>query len=164
MERDLVAEAAADVLAHEAELVDADPQRRRHPDRPDTRHLVVAVDRPLAGAAVELDEAAGALERRRREAVEVQPLDPDDVVRLGQCRVEVAPVEHARPDRVGACVLVEYDVVLQRLLGVEDERQRLVVDLDELGRVARQFARPRDDGGDRVADVPHLAHRRARSP
>ena len=57
VQRDLVAEAAADVLGDEAQLVDADAQRGRHPDRADARHLVVAVDRPLPGAAVELDEA-----------------------------------------------------------------------------------------------------------
>src|SRR5207248_7278483 len=84
VERDLVAEAAADVLADEAELVQADAQRRSHPDRPDSRHLVVAVDRPLPGAAVVLDEAAGAFERGRREAVEMEPLDADDVIGLGQ--------------------------------------------------------------------------------
>src|SRR5207249_2376141 len=33
MEADLVAETAADVLRDEAELVEADPHRRRHPDR-----------------------------------------------------------------------------------------------------------------------------------
>ncbi len=55
MQRDLVSKAAADVLAHEPQLVDPDPQRGRHPDRADAGHLVVPVDRPLAGAAVELD-------------------------------------------------------------------------------------------------------------
>src|SRR5262249_58977769 len=73
---DLVAETAADVLADEAKLVDADAQGGRHPDRADAGHLVVAVDRPLAGAAVVLDEAARALERRRREAVEGEELEP----------------------------------------------------------------------------------------
>src|SRR5581483_12047497 len=68
--RDLVAEAAADVLGDEAELVERDAQRRPHPDRRDARHLVVAVERELAGAALVFDEGAAALERRRGEAVE----------------------------------------------------------------------------------------------
>src|SRR4029077_4952139 len=100
VERDLVAEAAADVLADEAQFVDADPQRGRHPDRPHSRHLVGPVDRPLPRAAVELDEASRALERSRREAVEVQPFDADDVVRIFESGVEVAPVEYTGPDRI----------------------------------------------------------------
>ena len=36
---------------------------------------------------------------------------------------------------------------------------RLVLDLDELGRVARELARLGDDGDDRLADVAHLADR-----
>jgi len=58
VERDLVAEAAADVLADEAQFVDPDAQRGRHPDRTHPGHLVIPVDRPLPGAAVELDDAA----------------------------------------------------------------------------------------------------------
>src|SRR5205814_7306302 len=112
MERDLVAEAPADVLADETELVDPDAQGGRHPDRTDARHLVIAVDRPLTGAAVVLDEASGALERRRREAVEMEALDPHHVIGLRECGVEVAPVEDPRPDRVRAGLLVEDDLVL----------------------------------------------------
>ena len=54
---------------------------------------------------------------------------------------------------------MEDHVVLQRLLPVEHERQRLVLDLDELGRVARELASPRSHRGDRIPDVPHLADR-----
>src|SRR2546430_3441948 len=57
--------------------------------------------------SVVLDEAARALERRRRETVEVEPLDLDDVVGLRPRRLEVAPVEQARPDDVRARLLVE---------------------------------------------------------
>ena len=63
----------------------------------------------------------------------MQPLDPDDVVGVRERGVEVAPVEDARPDDVRAGVLVQDDLVLQRLLAVEHVRQRLVLDLDELG-------------------------------
>ena len=157
MKRDLVAEAAADVLADEAQLVDADTQRRCHPDRADAGHLVVAVDRPLPRAAVELDEAAGALERCGRKAVEVQPLDAHDMVGVGERSVEVAPVEHSRPDGVRAGIFVEDDLVLQRLLAVEHVRHRVVVDLDQLGSVPRELAGPRDDRRDGVADVAHAA-------
>jgi hypothetical protein len=63
MEADLAAERAADVLRDEAQLVET----RRKPapsDRADPGHLVVAVHRPLAGAAVVLDERAAV---RRRD-------------------------------------------------------------------------------------------------
>jgi hypothetical protein len=157
VQRDLVAEATADVLADEAELVDPYTERRRHPDRPHAWHLVVAVDRPLPGAAVVLDKAARALERRRREAVEVQPLDADHVVGLVDRSVEVAPVEGPGPDRVRRRVLVQDHLVLGRFLAVEHDRQRVVLHLDELGGVAGEVACSRHDRCDRVADVAHLA-------
>src|SRR5436309_11128322 len=102
METDLVAEATADVLRDEAELVDPDPHRRGHPDRADPGHLVIAVHRPLPGTAVVLDEAAGTLERRRREAVEVQLLDLHDVIGFRDRSLEVAPVDRSLPDDVRA--------------------------------------------------------------
>ena len=113
---------------------------------PDAGHLVVAVERPLARALVVLDERAGALERRRGEAVEVEPLDLHDVVGLGERRVDVAPVEDARPDDVRARVVVEDRLVLQRLLRVDEHGQRVVLDLDSSAasrassRVAAQTA------------------------
>jgi hypothetical protein len=159
MERDLVTEAAADVLAHEPQLVDPDAQRGGHPDRADAGHLVVPVDRPLAGAAVELDEAAGALERGRREAVEVQALDADNVIGVCQRGVEIAPVEHAGPDGVRPGILVEHNLVSQRLLAVENVRERVVLDLDELGGIAGELARTCDHGCNGIADVTHAADR-----
>ena len=107
MRGDLVAEAAADVLGDEAELVDADAHRRPHHDRGEARELVVAVDRPLPGAAVVLDEGAVALERRRVEAVEVELVDLDDVVGLGDRVLPAAPFVDALPDEVRAGVAVD---------------------------------------------------------
>src|SRR5918998_1721048 len=49
--------------------------------------------------------------------------------------VDVAPLEDALPDDVRACVVMEHGVVLQRLLGVDEHRQRLVLDLDQVGGV-----------------------------
>ena len=91
MRGDLVAEAAADVLRDEAELVEPHLHRRPHHDRGEARELVVGVDRPLLDAAVVLDERAVALERRRVEAVEVELGDLDHAVGLGEGGVEVAP-------------------------------------------------------------------------
>ena len=160
MRRDLVAEAAADVLRDEAEPVERHAQRRAHPDRRHAGHLVVRVDRELLGAAVVLDERGRALERRGGEAVEVELVDPDHAVGGLQRAVDVAPVERARPDDVRAGVLVEdRRVRVLRLARVDEHRQRLVLDLDQVGRVARDVARRGDDGDDRLADVAHRADR-----
>ena len=43
----------------------------------------------------------------------------------------------------------------QRLLHVDHRRQRLVVDLDRLGRGLRRFEIVGDDEGDRIADMAH---------
>src|SRR5919204_144165 len=160
--RDLVAEAAAYVLRDEAELVEADPHRRSHHDRREARELVVRDDRPLAGAAVVLDERAVALERRRVEPVEVELRDLDHPVGLGKRPVDVAPFEDAFPRQVGSRLVVkDRRVVVDRAPGVVDGRQRLVVDLDQLGSVPRALAGLGDDRRDRLADEAGLADREA---
>ena len=160
MRGDLVAEAAADVLRDDAQLVDADAHGGRHHDHREPRELVVRRHRPLPRAAVELDERPVELERRRVEAVEVELADLDDVVGLGERRVDVAPLPDARVRHVAAALLVEHRRVgLERLARVDDDVERLVVDHHELGRVAGELARLGDDGGDGLADVPHLADR-----
>ncbi len=158
--RDLVAETAADVLGDEAELVEPHLHRRAHHDRREPRELVVRVDRPLPDAAIELDERTVALERGRVEAVEVELGDLHDPVGLGEGGVEVAPRVEARPHEVPAGIVVQHGRVgILRLPCVDHRRQRLVVDLDELRRVARELPRLGDDGDDRLADVAHLADR-----
>ncbi len=46
---------------------------------------------------------------------------------------------------------------IERGARVDDGGQRLVLDLDQLGRVARELARRGDDRGDRIADEARLA-------
>ena len=136
------------------------PDRRRHHDRGEARELVVGVDRPLPGAAVVLDERAVALERGRVEPVEVELGDLHDVVGLRDRVVPAAPLVGALPDEVRARVGVDHrDALVERVAGVGDRGQRLVVDLDELGRVAGELARLGDDDRDRVADEPGAADR-----
>jgi hypothetical protein len=158
--RDLVAEATADVLGDQPELVGTDPQRRRHHDRREAGELVVRRDRPLPGAPVVLDERAVQLERRRVEALEVQLGDLHDVIGLGERLVDVAPLPDAGVGHVSAGLLVEHgSPVLERLPCVDDDVERLEVDHHELGRVASELARLGDDRDDRLTDVAHLADR-----
>ena len=91
--------------------------------------------------------------------MEVQPVDLHDVVGLGERGVDVAPVEDARPDDVRARVVVQDHLVLQRLLGVDEDGQLVVLDLDQLGGVARELARRGGDGRDGLAHVPHAPDR-----
>ena len=163
--RDLVAEAAADVLGDDAQLVGADAHRRRHHDHREPGELVVRRDRPLAGAAVELDERAVELERGRVEAVEVELGDRHDVVGLGERRVDVSPLPDARVGHVAAAFLVEDGrAVLERLPGVDDDVERLVVDHRRAprrrGRAPVSRRRPRRPA--HRCSAP--CRRRARSP
>ena len=160
MGRDLVAEASADVLRDDAELVESDSHRRPHHDRGETRELVVRVQRPLAGTAVVLDERAVAFEGRRVEPVEVQLTDRDDVVRLRERRVDVAPLPDAGVREIAAAVLVEHRcAVLQRDARVDDDIERLVVDQHQFCRIARELAALGDDRHDCLTDVADLADR-----
>ena len=62
--------------------------------------------------------------------------------------------------QVPAALLVQHGgAVLERLAGVDDDVERLVLDDDELCGVARELARLGDDRRDRLADVAHLADR-----
>ena len=82
------------------------------------------------------------------------------MVGLGERGVDVAPLPDAGVRHVPAAVLVQdRRAVLERDPGVDDDLERLVVDLDELRRVARELARLRDDGRDGLADVAHLPDR-----
>ena len=86
--------------------------------------------------------------------MEVQALDPHDLVGLGKGGVVVAVVEVALPDRVRRHLVVELRRSrVGRVLRVEDRLERLVVDLDELGGVAGQLAGRGGDGDHRFADV-----------
>ena len=92
--------------------------------------------------------------------MEVQLADRDDVVCLGERGVDVSPRPRAAVGHVAAAPLVEHrGVRLQRLAGVDDDVERLVVDPHELGRVACELARLGDHRDDGLAEVAHLADR-----
>ena len=59
-------------------------------------------------------------------------------------------------------VVVNRRVRLRRLRRIDDRRQHLVIDFDQLGGVLRLLQRLGDDDRDLVADVAHLALRQQR--
>ena len=94
----------------------------------------------------------------------VDQVDRDDVGRPGELgvggrRVAQVPVE---ADVAGGLVPHQGRAVGDGVVQVRDGRQRVVVDLDELGRVLGLRLGLGDDHDDRIADVPHLALRQGR--
>ena len=90
----------------------------------------------------------------------MQLLDADDVIGLRKGGVEVPPLPHAGVGHVRLDLVVEQRrAVVERLPRVDDDVERLVLDDDELGGVARALARVGDDGGDRLADEPRASDR-----
>ena len=103
-------------------------------------------------------DAGARLDGRHDDAV-VHHLDLDDVGRLlhrlrddggvSLVQVEGEIARRLLPDRGGA--------VGERRHAVDHGRQRLVIDLDQLGRRARDLLAVGDDEGHRVADMAHAA-------
>ena len=113
------------------------------------------------------------LDRRRRQALVHHALREHDVSR-GKRLVNGAVVDLALASDAGTCqkwpdrpvvrkVCVQHRRPPgQRSLGVDHDRQRLVVDGDGVGRVARHVAVAGHDDGDRIADeADHVGGDRA---
>ena len=126
----------------EAEAVASQSKRRGRDAVQRERPLEVRPRGEPAGACVPVGHDGVALDRRAREAREDERLSHDEVGR-GQRRVDVAVGERAVVDRVGS-----------RDDGVEDGVERVVVDLDELGRVLGEVAALGHDDRERLAHVP----------
>ena len=155
----LRAEAAADVGRDHAQLRLGDAGDAAERDAGDVRHLRRRPERELAGRRDRRDEHGARLDRVRDQPVlAIALLDRDGG--LGEQPVDLARVELPRVAAVRAELLVdERRALCERRLGVDDDRQRLVVDLDELRRVLGGAAARRRDHRDRVADVARLVDR-----
>ena len=70
----------------------------------------------------------------------MESLDPHDVIGLGERGVEVAPVEDTRPDRVRARILVEDDLILERLFRVEGATSTSLLAFSPSGSLAAALA------------------------
>ena len=139
VDADLVAEAAADVRGDDLDVVLGDPGDQRVDRAVRVRRLVGRPDREPAGHPVHAGDGAAGLHRRRVHA-RVEHLLGDHHVGGGEHLVRerlVAglPVEDVV---VGAPLDVVADhrrVRVERLAGVHDGRQVVVLDVDQLERV-----------------------------
>ena len=147
---DLGAERATDIGRDTADLVLGDPGHERGQQQPlDVRRLARHPDRVLLGAGVVQADVAADLHRVRDQPLVDESLADDDLggvdrgVRPGL--VADVPLE----DDVVRGVLVELRRTrLDGLLGVDDRRQRLPLDVDRLERVDGLLGRLGDDRGD----------------
>ena len=151
----LRAEAAADVGGDHADALLGDAelagQERAHEER-DLRGRG-----QRQGVAAPLGHHRAWLDRRSRRAV-VDDAPLDDLVRLGEPGLEVAAAQRPLEGLVRPEVLVDdRSAVLERLLRVGDDRERVVLDHDLLGRVDHRVLVLAEDDRDRVADVADLA-------
>src|SRR5262249_10296091 len=150
------AEAAADRALDDAHVGLAHAQRRGDAVARVEQRLRVHIDRVLAGGGV-VGDAADRFDRAvplRRALKSIL----DDDVGLGECLLDVAALDVDDHGDVALLVVVdERRAGLHRLIGVEDARQLLPVDLDEIERLFGGVAVDRGDGGDFLADVAYLA-------
>ena len=155
---DLRAEAAADVGRDHAHLRLRDAADRGHERAHEVRHLRRGVERELVARRDPVGHDARAARSDRREALVVdrqRDLDgrgvEDGVEALGLVLDRAAVI--ARAPRRAICARSG----LAGVLGVDHDRQRLVVDDDAVGGVARGRLRVGDDERDGLADHAHLA-------
>ena len=164
VDRDLVAEAAADVVALDADHVLGQAGHMRVHGAVGVRRLVAVVDVELAGLRVEVGDDPARLERRR-VATRVDDVPRDDGVGVGEGTVGgllVARLPGRAGEVVGLALLVVADqgrVVVERLARVDDGRERLVLDVDQLERVARRVLVGRDHERDLLALEANLVAR-----
>ena len=155
VDRHLVPEASADVGRDDPDLVLREPRHDREQRAMDVRGLRRHVDRRLAGRRVDVGDAPAALERRRM-AARVEGVERHHLVGLREGAVGGLLVAHLPVVDVvvGLPFLVVADdrrAVGERLLRRGDRRQDLVVDVDQLERVACDVGALGDDRGDLLA-------------
>ena len=152
-------EAAADGRADDAHARVLEPELRREHAAHEERHLRRRPDRDRSLGGVPVGDHAATLERRGVAAAEVEAL-AEDVRRCGERAVDVARLELDVREVVVAELLVQDRRSRRQCrLCVEHCRQRVVLDVDQLGRVLGHGARGGDDGGDRLADEAHAVER-----
>ncbi len=154
--RHLVAEAAAQVGGDDPDHVLGELGHQGDGGADDVRRLGGQVDRQLAGGGVVVADDRHVLDRARVGAGVVDVLRDDLQAGVGEHPLGVLLVTHLPgvADVVGLAVLVVPDdrgAGGQRLLGVDDRRQRVVLDDDRLDGVLGDVGVVGDDAGDLLA-------------
>jgi hypothetical protein len=160
IDADLVAEAAADVRRDDPDLVLGDAGDKRVEGAVCVRRLGGLVQRELAVDRVVVGDRAAGLHRRRVRARIHHVLGGDHVRaredRLGRLPVAGLPVEDVVVGPALDLVAHQRRVRVERPAGLDHRRQHLVVDVDQLERVARGVPVVGDDKGDLLALEAHL--------
>ena len=153
----LHAEAAADVAADDADLAVGHFQDElRQLGLEHIGPLQGRVDRVAALDRLEQADAAARLHGRGGDAIDDEfVLDHMRGAGEGGVGRFLVALDLDEADIVRAIVPNERHAGLGRVAGRDDGRQRLVIDLDQFGRVDRLVISLGDDEGDIVADHPH---------
>ena len=154
----LHAEAAADVGRDHAQLGLGDFQHLAGDGRARAvRVLRGRVERVAVAVGMILADRGARLDRVGGDAGVVE-LERDHVLGVGKRGVGRVLVAHHQRERDVVRRLVPHRrrARLHRILDGDDRRQRLVVDLDQFGGIARLRQRFGDHEGDAVADRAHL--------
>ena len=124
--------------------------------RVEAGRLRLRVQQQPAGALFDFRNGRARLHRRRRQPL-ADEVERDDVLCLGENLLDLVGVAiaHRRHDIVGCGRPHHRRAGLDRLQGIDDRRQHLVVHHDRLRRGLRLHARFRHHGGDRLAGVTH---------
>ena len=168
---ELGAEAAAGHARNDVEL------RRRHAERCADQPAdvvekgAVRVERELAAAGLERRDRAGGLERLSAGATPAEAALHDEVGLREIILDRTIGVGVAVRDVRQPTLRMQHRIAAgaDRGLRIDDHRQILILDLDEIARVLSNVAALGDDRHDRLSDVSHaidgnavLHHRRAR--
>ena len=159
IERALAAKTAADVRRNDADAVARNIERGRKRIADDAGHLRRRMQRQRIAARLVFGETGARLDRDRALAMHAEPAFDLDRHR-GKCRVWIAAFELAADYDVCASLLVQQRRAgTHRLLRIDHNRQRFVVDGDELKRVLGVITAVGNDADDRLADIAHLVLR-----
>ncbi len=150
----LAAEAAADVRRHDPHLLGLQPEEQAEHHLVGVRRLRRQPDRQAAVVA-ERRERRPRLQRAGGEPLGDDLATDDHLAAVEQLAGSGAS-GGCRRQTLLPIRFEQQDLVAQRALDVRHHRQRLVLDVDELGRVRRAGPRRCEHDGDDVAGEPHL--------
>ena len=156
IEDELGAEAAANIRRDDAQLVLVAAEQAAENALARMRRLRGAPHGEQVAHRIESRHHTAAFHRLRDAAMLPVAFAKDmRGLREGRVAIAVSHVEFGR-DIVRRAAMGERRVGAHGVAAVADDRQRIVIDHDERGRVFRNVAAVRDDRGDRLAHMHHF--------